>query len=171
LTSYTPIGAYYRELKSLFEFCGKKCLKRLFKIVTSQVKILIIENDLPLARIMAHLLSDAGCEVEVAPTGRSGIESAKVNKFDLITLSVDLPDITGFGVCSDIKQRYYSRFTPIVFVSRRTCLEDQHHGLEIGAADYIIKPFVSSEFAPRIFAHIKTKTESHFIATTESAKA
>jgi DNA-binding response OmpR family regulator len=148
---------------------GIKKAVRIF--MSAKRKILVIENDTPIAILIVSLLTRAGCAVEVAPTGRAGIELAKENKFDLITLGVDLPDITGFAVCSDIRQRYYSRHTPIVFVSRRTCLEDQHHGLEIGAADYITKPFETFEFAPRILSHIKTKADPHFIATSESAKA
>jgi DNA-binding response OmpR family regulator len=128
--------------------------------VTGKVKILIVENDMPIAMLMVHLLSRAGCEVKVARTGKAGIELAQENKFDIITLEVDLPDISGFGICSDLKQRHYSRHTPIVFVSGRSCLEDQQHGLDVGAADYITKPFRALEFVPQLLSNLKRQKES-----------
>jgi DNA-binding response OmpR family regulator len=139
--------------------------------VTGKVKILIVENDMPIAMLMVHLLSCAGCEVELARTGKAGIKLAQESKFDLITLEVDLPDISGFGICSDLIQRHYSRHIPIVFVSGRSCLEDQQHGLDVGAADYITKPFETFEFASRLLSHIKAKNDSRFIAVSESTTA
>jgi putative two-component system response regulator len=120
------------------------------------MKILIVENDMPIALLMVNLLSRAGCDVELARTGKAGIAFAQESKFDLITLEVDLPDISGFGICSDLKQRHYSRHTPVVFISARSSLEDQQHGLDVGAADYITKPFETFELAPRLLSHIKS---------------
>lgn len=127
--------------------------------MTGNVKILIVENDMPIALLMVHLLSRAGCDVEVARTGRAGIELAQEIKFDIITLEVDLPDISGFGICSDLKQKHYSRHTPVVFVSARSSLEDQQHGLDVGASDYITKPFKTFEFAPQLLSNLNRQKE------------
>lgn len=126
--------------------------------MTDKVKILIIEDDTAVAMMMVHLLSRAGCDVLVANTGRKGMELAQENKFDIITLAVDLPDISGFEICSDLKQRHHSRHIPIVFISGRPRNEDRQHALELGAADYINKPFDASEFVSRILSHINPTT-------------
>ena len=117
-------------------------------------KILIVEDETAVAMMMVFLLERAGCKTEVATTGKRGMALAQENKFDLITLDVDLPDINGFEICSELKQRHYSRHTPVVFVSGRPCEQDVQHGLELGAVDYIAKPFGASDFISRILAHL-----------------
>jgi DNA-binding response OmpR family regulator len=126
-------------------------------------KILVIENDLPFAMLVIELLRD-DCEVEVATTAKKGMQLAEAGNFDLITLDVDLPDGNGFKLCSRLKQNRHLCNTPIVFISGRSCLEDQQQGLDVGATDYITKPFYILEFVTRILSHIKVKTDSNFIA-------
>jgi putative two-component system response regulator len=124
------------------------------------MKILIIEDDTPVAMMIAYLLTRAQCEVAFASTVKKGMELAEAGNFDLITLDIDLPDGNGFKLCSRLKEHSHLCDTPIVFVSGRSCLEDQQHGLDIGAADYITKPFETFEFVPRLLSHIKTKNDS-----------
>ncbi len=120
-----------------------------------KAKILIIEDDTPVAMMMVNVLSRAGCDVRVANTGQKGMELARENKFDLITLDVDLPDISGFEICSELKQRHLSYHTPIVFVSGRPCENDRQRGLDLGAVDYITKPFDALAFVPRLLSRLK----------------
>jgi putative two-component system response regulator len=125
----------------------------------SKMKILIVENDTPVAMMMVYLLNRAGCETEVARTGKTAMQMAEAGNFDLITLDVDLPDSNGFKLCSRLKEHPRLRDTPVLFVSGRSCLEDQQHGLELGAVDYITKPF-GLEFAPRLLSHIIRKAST-----------
>jgi len=125
--------------------------------MSTKSKILVIENDTPFAMLVAELLH-AKCEVEVATTAKRGMQLAEAGNFDLITLDVDLPDGSGFKICCQLKENPRLRDTPIVFVSGRSLLEDQQRGLDVGAADYITKPFEVFEFAPRLLSHIKQKT-------------
>ena len=127
-------------------------------VTTGKPKILIVEDDTPLAMMMVHVLSHAGCDVLVASTGKKGLELAQENKFDLITLDVDLPDINGFMICKELKQRHLSRHTPVVFVSGRPSEQNVQRGLEVGAVDYIAKPF-GVEFAPRLLSHVPQRKE------------
>src|ERR1019366_9781313 len=99
--------------------------------MSAKITILIIEDEMPLALLMVNLLSRAGCEVEVARTAKKGMQLVEEGNFDLITLDVDLPDASGFDICSELKQRHHSRHTPIVFVSGRPCEEDVRRGLEL----------------------------------------
>jgi DNA-binding response OmpR family regulator len=126
--------------------------------INPKATILIVEDDTPTAMMMVHVLSRAGCEVQVASTGKKGLGLAKENRFDLIALDIDLPDISGWQVCHELKQRHFSRLTPIVFVSGRPTEENQKYGFEIGAVDFIAKPF-GVEFAPRLLAHIGRERE------------
>ncbi|MGH7991056.1 MAG: response regulator transcription factor, partial [Limisphaerales bacterium] len=118
------------------------------------MKILIIEDDVPVAEMAVILLTQAGCHVSVAHTGKEGMRLAQETRFDLITLDIDLPDSDGYQVCREIKQRHFSRHTPIIFMSGRSLEEDIQRGLELGAVDYIPKPFGASDFVRRIFARV-----------------
>ena len=127
--------------------------------MTGKTKILVVEDDMPLALLMVSLLSRVECDVEVATTAKKGMLLAEEGNFDLITLDVDLPDGNGFKLCSRLKEHPRLYDTPVVFVSGRCCLEDQQHGLDVGAVDYITKPFGAMDFVPRLLSHIKTQKE------------
>jgi DNA-binding response OmpR family regulator len=125
---------------------------------TPKARVLIVEDDTPLAMMMVHVLSRLGCGVQVADTGKKGLELARQNKFDLITLDIDLPGISGLEICLELKQRHLSRNTPVVFVTGRLGEQDVQRGLEAGAVDYITKPF-GVEFAPRLLSHVGREQE------------
>ena len=135
------------------------------------MKILIVEDDTPVACMMVYLLTHAGCETEVATTGKKAMQMAEAGNFNLITLDVDLPDDNCFKICRRLKEHPRLCDTPVVIVSGRSCFEDQQRGLEVGATDYITKPFETFEFASRLLSHIKAKTNCHFIAVSESTTA
>jgi len=122
------------------------------------MKILIVEDDTPVALMIVFLLTRAGCETEVAATSKKAMQLAEAGNFDLITLDMDLPDGNGFNLCSRLKKHPRLCNTPVVFVSARCLIEDQQHGLELGAADYITKPFDASDFVSRILSHINPMT-------------
>jgi DNA-binding response OmpR family regulator len=122
-------------------------------------KILIVEDQAAVAMTMVYLLTQAGCETEVAATGKKAMQLAEGGNFDLITLDVDLPGISGFEVCSQLKQDPRLCDTPILFVSGRICEQDAQRGLELGAVDYITKPFDALDFVSRIQSHIRTGGE------------
>jgi DNA-binding response OmpR family regulator len=123
--------------------------------MTSKPKILIMEDEPAVLLLMVYLLTCAGCEVLTARTGNEGMRLAQNGDLDLVTLDIDLPEMSGFEICRRLKQDPRSRHLPVVFVSGRTCEEDRRRGLELGAADYIEKPFGASAFVRRIFSHIK----------------
>jgi DNA-binding response OmpR family regulator len=121
---------------------------------TGRTRILIVEDDTPLATMMVHVLSRVGCDVLVANTEKKGLALAQETKFDLITLDIDLSDGNGLSLCLELKQRHLSRKTPVIFVTGRQSDRDVQRGLEAGAVDYITKPF-GAEIVPRLLSHIK----------------
>lgn len=121
--------------------------------MAEKIKLLIVEDDTPVALMIVFLLTRAGCETEVAATSKKAMQLAEAGNFDLITLDVDLPDGNGFKLCSRLKKHPRLCDTPVVFVSARCLIEDQQHGLELGAVDYIVKPFDAADFVSRILAH------------------
>jgi cyclic di-GMP phosphodiesterase len=125
--------------------------------MSAKIKILIVADDTLLALMMVHVLSRAGCEVLAVRTEEKGLALALGNKFDLIALDVDTG---GFEICSELKQRHFSRRTPIVFIARRVCDEDRQRGFELGAVDYITRPLDAPDFVRRILAHAKAKNNS-----------
>jgi DNA-binding response OmpR family regulator len=133
--------------------------------------ILIVEDDKPVAVMMVQMLSQAGCNVLAVHTGKRGMELVLENPFDLIVLDICLPDISGFDLCGEFRQRHVSRHTPIVFVSAHSSEEDKRRGLELGAVDHIAKPFNLSDFIQRILAPITRKASIAYMdneAPTES---
>lgn len=121
----------------------------------NRLKILVVEDETPLALMMVFLLSRTGYDVTVARTGQEGMRLATTTKFDAITLDVDLPDIKGFEICRELKQRHISHKTPIIFITGRAHDEDRQLALELGAADFIEKPFNTQDFLARILSLVE----------------
>ncbi len=112
-----------------------------------QHKILIIEDEPDIAGMLEYLLRDEGYEVVVAYTGEAGLQLNNEHDFHLIVLDLSLPGIDGLTVCNRIKQ---SSTIPIIILSARDKDSDVISGLEIGAEDYITKPFNHREFILRV---------------------
>jgi len=138
-------------------------LKTIGMIMTNRARILIVESETPVAMMMVNALTQAGCDVMVAPSGEKGMGLAQEARLDLIVLDVDLPDTNGFEICRELKQRHLTRRVPIIFIGEQLLEEDRHRVIEIGAADYIEKPFNPSEFVSRILSYVEptgTRRES-----------
>jgi len=121
-------------------------------------KILVVEDQPDVLAAMLYLLKRVGCEAVGARTGAEGMQLAKDGKFDLITLDIDLPDISGLELCRRLKQDLHLCRIPVIFVSGRPDEGNRQSCFELGAADYIVKPFDASVFVSRIFSHLKTAT-------------
>lgn len=131
-----------------------------------KTKILIVEDEVPLAMLMVTALTMLGCDVEAAHTGKRAMEKAAHMKFDLITLDIRLPDASGFSICSELKERHISRNTPIIFISASADNQDRQQSIKLGAVDYIEKPINASSFVSRLLSHVKrngSETDSPFV--------
>lgn len=115
-------------------------------------KILIIEDEKSIADIIKFNLTKEGFEIETAFNGRIGLEKALTTKPDLILLDVMLPEIDGFQVCKKVRE---TSSVPIIMLTAKEEEVDKVLGLELGADDYITKPFSMRELIARIKANIR----------------
>jgi len=115
-------------------------------------RVLLIEDDSRLAGMVETYLGGAGYAVTRAADGQSGIERHKAEPFDLIVLDLMLPDIDGLDVCRTIRAR---ADTPILMLTARGDAMDRVVGLEMGADDYLPKPFEPRELLARMKAILR----------------
>ncbi|HEX4350391.1 MAG TPA: response regulator, partial [Verrucomicrobiae bacterium] len=95
-------------------------------------RILVVEDEIPLAMMMVSLLTRAGYEVEAACNAEKAVQLAKNVEFDLITLDLNMPDGSGFEIFRSLKQLAHLRDTPVVFVTSCATPENQLRAFEIG---------------------------------------
>lgn len=113
-------------------------------------RILIVEDDSQIAQLVAAELRDAACDVDWAANGERGLEKFSAGGVDLVVLDLNLPGIDGLEVCQRI--RAADRLTPILMLTARTTKQDIVRGLELGADEYLTKPFSTLELVARIRA-------------------
>jgi DNA-binding response OmpR family regulator len=116
----------------------------------SKTKVLIVEDEMGLALLMVNILARFNIEPTLATTGYKAMEIAKENRFDLITLDIELPDTTGFELCRQLKERHISWKTPVLFIAASPCPEDVEKAKELGAVDYLSKPFDITDFVYKV---------------------
>lgn len=114
-------------------------------------KILVVEDEENISRIVKSYLDREGFSVSVAPTGQKALELIK-RGYDLIILDLMLPDIEGEALCSTIRQ--YSDL-PIIIVTAKGTEDERVRGLGLGADDYVVKPFSPREVVARVKAHLR----------------
>jgi DNA-binding response OmpR family regulator len=122
-----------------------------------KLRMLVVEDEEQVADLIAVLFARLDWDVRISGTGRKGLELATEEKFDLITLDVGLPDISGVEICRELRQRHISYRTPIVFVSAHNGSEIKRQAFEFDAVDFIEKPFRVEDFLARISAALKQK--------------
>lgn len=115
--------------------------------------LLIVEDNRDLAELLALNLRGQDYEVDLAFEGVTGASMADAKEYTLIVLDVMLPGLDGIGVCQQIRQ--HKRYTPILMLTSRSAEADRIRGLEVGADDYVVKPFSILELLARIKAILR----------------
>lgn len=115
--------------------------------------ILVVEDDDAVAKGLLFALEDEGFDAVHAANGQDALEVVRSNNPDIILLDIRLPDISGFDVCRTLRQGEYKM--PILMLTARDDLTDKILGLELGADDYIVKPYALKEVISRIRAQIR----------------
>jgi DNA-binding response OmpR family regulator len=114
------------------------------------VRILVVEDEEPIANAIERGLSKLGYAVDVAYDGAEALEKAAVNAYDVVCLDLNLPRIDGVEVCRRLRQDRFGG--GIIMLTARSAIRDRVEGLDQGADDYLVKPFAFSELAARIRA-------------------
>jgi two-component system response regulator RegX3 len=115
-------------------------------------KILIVEDEASFSEALEYLLSKEGFIIETAATGKQALEKFGRNEFDLILLDLMLPEISGIEVCRTIRAQSQ---VPIIMLTAKDTEIDKVVGLELGADDYVTKPYSRSELVARIRAVLR----------------
>jgi two-component system copper resistance phosphate regulon response regulator CusR len=128
------------------------------------MRILIVEDDPKTSAYLRKGLSENGFRVVVATEGEEGLHLALTSDFDLVILDVMLPNMDGWQVLKKIRER--GNDIPVIFLTARDAVPDRVKGLELGADDYLVKPFAFSELIARIrniVRHGPAKHENFYI--------
>jgi two-component system, OmpR family, response regulator RegX3 len=115
-------------------------------------KILIIEDEISFSEALSFLLEKEGYATRIAETGKEGLDAFKSDTYDLILLDLMIPEISGIDVCRTIRT---SSNVPIIMLTAKDSEIDKVVGLELGADDYVTKPYSSRELVARIKAVLR----------------
>lgn len=135
-------------------------------------KVLIIEDETAISDLLAYSLGRESISVNAAYNGTTGLKKAKEREFDLIILDLMLPDMSGFDICKELSN---TKGIPIIILTAKADIVDKVIGFELGAFDYITKPFDVREVVARVKALLKRtdqeaehKSHTSFIQITHN---
>lgn len=126
----------------------------------SIMKILVIEDERDIAELIAHNLEREGFQVETAMSGEEGLSKAKIEPPGLVVLDIMLPEMNGLDVCRSLRSDGTTRGIPIIMLTARDEDIDVVTGLEVGADDYLTKPFSPRVLIARIRSVLRRYKES-----------
>jgi two-component system, OmpR family, phosphate regulon response regulator OmpR len=127
-------------------------------VSTEPIRVLLIEDDYRLATMVRTYLADSAITVTVADNAASGLLHLQKSAFDLVLLDLMLPDGNGLQICQTIREHYP---TPVMMLTAKGDLADRVVGLEMGADDYLAKPFEPRELLARIRAVLRRGQNPH----------
>jgi two-component system copper resistance phosphate regulon response regulator CusR len=132
----------------------------LLRCTVLDMKILVIEDEARAAAYLQQGLRESGYTVEVAGSGTDGLHAAVNGDHDLVILDVMLPGIDGFAVLSALRS---TKQTPVLMLTARSLTEDKVRGFDLGADDYLVKPFQFAELMARVRALLKRGHPHHAV--------
>jgi two-component system copper resistance phosphate regulon response regulator CusR len=115
---------------------------------TERMRILVIEDEIKTAKFLQKGLGEAGFVVDLASDGLDGLYLAQATEFDLIILDVMIPSLDGWQVLAQLRKS--GRHMPVLFLTARDAVHERVRGFELGADDYMVKPFAFSELLARV---------------------
>lgn len=112
------------------------------------MRVLVVEDEVKMARAIRRGLEQEGYAVDVAADGHEGLHLAMETDYDAIVLDVLLPGMDGFAVCETLRTQ--NRWSPVLMLTAREAVQDRIRGLDVGADDYLTKPFAFGELLARL---------------------
>ena len=119
------------------------------------MRILIAEDEVEIARALKVLLEKNKCSVDIVHNGKDAWDYISQGKFDVVVLDIMMPDMSGYQFCELLKENPDTKDIPVIFVSAASELDDKMKGFQVGAVDFISKPFDYGEVAMRVNTHLK----------------
>lgn len=116
-------------------------------------KVLLVEDDQELVEVLKHTLVSRGFTVQAVPDGKSALEVLRINKYDVIVLDWMMPGLSGLDVCRTLRSG--GNHIPILMLTAKTSDDDIEAGLDMGADDYLTKPFENKVLAARLRALLR----------------
>jgi DNA-binding response OmpR family regulator len=117
------------------------------------MRLLLVEDDPQMSRTAAEYLRRSGYAVDAALDGASALRALRLHAYDAVVLDVRLPDVSGFEVCRELRRM--GSQTRVLMATARDAVEDRVEGLDIGADDYLVKPYALAELTARIRALLR----------------
>jgi two-component system, OmpR family, response regulator len=112
------------------------------------MRVLVVEDEPKMANVIRRSLTKEGLVADVATRGEEGLWMAQATPYDAIVLDVMLPDVSGFELCRQLREREV--WSPVLMLTARGAVEDRVSGLDSGADDYLVKPFAIAELLARL---------------------
>ncbi len=139
-------------------------------ISSATTRILVVEDEHDIAGLIKHTLErEPGTRVEMVTSGDAALKAVSDHTPDLIVLDLNLPVLSGFDVCRIVRSRPATRHVPIIMLTARSTESDRVAGLDLGADDYIVKPFSPRELAARVRAVLRRPTIADRTGRTSAA--
>jgi two-component system, OmpR family, alkaline phosphatase synthesis response regulator PhoP len=115
-------------------------------------RALVVEDDPDIVELLAHYLANDGWSADSEKDGRQALTRIRQHRYDLVILDLQLPGLDGLAVCAEIRRDTATRQVPVMILTARGDEADRVLGLEMGADDYVVKPFSPKELVARIHA-------------------
>ncbi len=115
-------------------------------------RALVVEDDPDIVELVDHYLKAEGFQVEAVGDGRRGLDRLRAGSYDLVILDLQLPGMDGLTLCAELRRDERTRALPVIMLTARADEADRVVGLEVGADDYVVKPFSPKELVARVRA-------------------
>lgn len=132
------------------------------------MKILLVDDETELTESLSQILTREGYQVDIANEGKTGLKLALENNYDLLILDWMLPQKSGLEICQQLRNQSIN--VPVLFLTAKDTIDDRVLGLDVGADDYIVKPFELRELLARIRALLRRQTNSDLNTTITRLK-
>jgi putative two-component system response regulator len=134
------------------------------KIIKNKAKILVVDDTPASLKLLTDIMKSEGYDVRSAISGELALNAAASNPPDLILLDIRMPEMDGFEVCSRLKSTPATEDVPVIFVTAASETDEKVHGFELGAVDYVTKPYQRDELLSRVRAHLELHQLRHHLS-------
>jgi DNA-binding response OmpR family regulator len=128
-------------------------------------RILAVDDSPAIHDLLRVHLQDEYIELRSAYDGESGVRQAAQLQPDLVLLDIDMPGVDGFEACRRMREDLLTMNTPVIFLTGATGTDQKVYGLDLGASDYITKPFEKAELLARLRSALRVKSRMDFLAS------